>query len=218
MAAATVWWAQTDWRSIGNTGVTYNFPAGTLGGRVIGQGSQSGKFFLSLSYWMPKTNFPSSGCRFRSTPAANLSGDAMVSTLMGEMFLGFIELSAPRAQCQLRATQEIFAGPSLLISGTLLHNIASVSRRLPELHGPPSVPALPDARLRPGSNPGPRNPARAQLREQCRALEPDLVGLPRHLRDQHRAVGHRFDFLAAGRCQRRPPCSFAALLRHSRNA
>jgi len=127
MAAATVWWAQTDWRSIGNTGVTYNFPAGTLGGRVIGQGSQSGKFFLSLSYWMPKTNFPSSGCRFRSTPAANLSGDAMVSTLMGEMFLGFIELSAPRAQCQLRATQEIFAGPSLLISGTLLHNIASVS-------------------------------------------------------------------------------------------
>ena len=107
--------------------MTYDFPAGTLGGRVIGQGSQSGKFFLSLSYWMPKTNFPSSGCRFRSTPAANLSGDAMVSTLMGEMFLGFIELSAPRAQCQLRATQEIFAGPSLLMSGTLLHNIASVS-------------------------------------------------------------------------------------------
>lgn len=125
MAAATVWWAQSDWRSIGNTGVTYNFPAGTLGGRVIGQGSQSGKFLLTLSYWMPKTNFPSSGCRFRSTPAANLSGDAFVSTLMGEMF-GLIELSAPRAQCQLRATQEIFAGPSLLISGTLLHNIASV--------------------------------------------------------------------------------------------
>lgn len=126
MAAATVWWAGTNWRSIGSTGVTYNFPAGTLSGRVTGQFSQSGTFLLTLAYWMPRANYPSSGCRFRSTPAANLSGDAFVSTLMGEMF-GLIELSAPRAQCQLRATQEIFAGPSLLISGTLLHNIASVA-------------------------------------------------------------------------------------------
>ena len=125
MAAATVWWAGTSWRSIGSTGVNYDFPTGTLSGRATGQFSQAGTFLLTLSYWMPTTNFPSGGCRFRSTPAANLSGDAFVSTLLGERF-GLIELSAARAQCQLRATQEIFAGPSLLTSGTLLHNIASV--------------------------------------------------------------------------------------------
>jgi hypothetical protein len=75
---------------------------------------------------MPIANYPAGGCRFRSTPAANLSGDALVSTLMDPMFL-FWETDAPRAQCQLRATQKIFVGPSLVASGSLLHNIASVA-------------------------------------------------------------------------------------------
>jgi hypothetical protein len=140
MAAATVWWAGTSWRGIGNSNVTYDFSAGTLSGRTTGQFSQSGSFLLTLSYWMPRANFPSSGCKFRSTPGANLSGNAFVSTLEGQMF-GLIELSAPRAQCQLRATQQIFAGPSLLISSTLLHNIASTAGRFTSATG--SLPSQP---------------------------------------------------------------------------
>jgi len=124
MAAATVWWAKTDSFSFGNTGIAFDFAAQTLTGRMTGQMSQSGTFVLKFSYWMPIANFPTSGFRFRSTPATNLSGDAFVSTLLGQFFLIF-ETAAPRVQCRLRATQEIFGGPSLLTSGTLLHEIAS---------------------------------------------------------------------------------------------
>jgi hypothetical protein len=126
MASATVWWAHTYGWGLGNTGITYDFPTGTLGGRVTGDIDQSGTFILNFSYWLPAANLPASGCRFRSTPAANLSGDALVSTLLGQNFL-FFETDAPRAQCQLRASQEIFCGPSLVASGTILHEIASVA-------------------------------------------------------------------------------------------
>jgi hypothetical protein len=125
MPAATLWWARTDTSFVGTTGITFDMATATLSGRVTGGFSQSGTFLLTMSYWMPTENYPAGGCRFRSTPAANLSGDAYVSTLLGEMFIVF-ETAAPRASCQLRATQDIFVGPSLVASGTLLHDIASV--------------------------------------------------------------------------------------------
>lgn len=127
MAAATVWWASTSWSNFGTTGISYNWPTGTLSGRVTGDGlDQSGTFLLTASFWLPVANFPGGGCKFRSTPGANLSGNAFVSTLMGSQFL-FWETDAPRAQCQLRATQQIFAGPSLIASGTNLQVIASAT-------------------------------------------------------------------------------------------
>jgi hypothetical protein len=125
MAAATVWWARTDFFGIGANGIVYDSPSGTLSGRVTGSDrDQSGTFVLMVSYWLPKANYPADGCKFRSTPGANLSGDAFVSALTGSHFL-FWETDAPRAQCQLRATQQVFAGPSLVASGALLHDIAS---------------------------------------------------------------------------------------------
>jgi hypothetical protein len=127
MAAATVWWASTSWTNFGTTGISYNGSTGVLSGRVTGLGmDQSGTFLLTASFWLPAANFPQGGCKFRSTPGAVLSGNAFVSTLDGLYFLWF-ETEAPRAQCQLRAIQEIFAGPSLLASGTNLQIIASVS-------------------------------------------------------------------------------------------
>jgi hypothetical protein len=127
MAAATVWWASTNWFEFGTTGISYDFSTGALSGRVTGDGmDQSGSFLLTASFFLPAANFPQGGCTFRSTPGANLSGNAFVSTLYGSLFLVF-ETDAPRAQCQLRATQEIFAGSSLIASGTNLQTIASVS-------------------------------------------------------------------------------------------
>jgi hypothetical protein len=126
MAAATVWWASTNWFDFG-TGISYDGSTGVLSGRMTGRGmDQSGSLLLIASFFLPAANFPQDGCKFRSTPGANLSGNALVSTLDGSYFLVF-ETDAPRAQCQLRATQEIFAGPSLIASGTNLQTIASVS-------------------------------------------------------------------------------------------
>ena len=122
MAAATVWWASTDWFEFGTTGISYDFSTGTLSGRVTGDGKDlSGSFLLTASFFLPMANFPQAGCTFRSTPGANLSGNAYVSTLYGSWF------DPPRAQCQLWATQEIFAGSSLIAKGSNLQTIASVS-------------------------------------------------------------------------------------------
>jgi hypothetical protein len=125
MAAATIWWARTEWFSVGTTGIAYDWPTDTLSGRVT-PGNQSGSFVLTVFYWLPKAMLPAGGCRFRSTPAANLSGDAFVSTLTGEMF-GLVEIGAPRALCRLRATQQIFNGPSLVASGTNVQDIATAT-------------------------------------------------------------------------------------------
>jgi hypothetical protein len=126
MASAGVWWAQTSAMSIGTNGVTYNWSNDTLGGRVTGVDlNQFGTFLVTLDYWMPRANFPAGGCTFRSTPDAHLSGDAFVGTLVGQTF-GLVETAAPRAKCLLRATQEVFAGPSLIASQTNSQDIASV--------------------------------------------------------------------------------------------
>src|SRR5215831_1595353 len=118
MAAVTVWWAWTSWTNFGTTGISYDGSTGALSGRVTGLGmDQSGTFLLTASFFVPKANFPEGGGKFRSTPGANLSGNALVSTLEGSYFLVF-ETDAPRAQCQLRATQQIFAGSSLIASGS----------------------------------------------------------------------------------------------------
>ncbi len=127
MPAATVWWASTSWAGFGTNGITYDGATATLSGRVTGDGQdQSGSFLLTASFWMPIENYPEGGCKFRSTPQAMLSGNAFVSTLTGSYFLWW-ETDAPRAQCQLRATQQIFAGPSLIASGTNLQVIASAT-------------------------------------------------------------------------------------------
>jgi hypothetical protein len=82
MAAVTVWWASTNTASIGTTGISFDASTATLSGRVTGdEVDQSGTFLLTASFFVPKANFPDGGCRFRSTPGANLSGNAFVSTL-----------------------------------------------------------------------------------------------------------------------------------------
>jgi hypothetical protein len=52
MAAATVWWASTDWFEFGTTGISYDFSTGTLSGRVTGDGKDlSGSFLLTASFF-----------------------------------------------------------------------------------------------------------------------------------------------------------------------
>jgi hypothetical protein len=41
MPPATAWWARTDWSSIGTTGISYDWPSGTLSGRVTRRMDQS---------------------------------------------------------------------------------------------------------------------------------------------------------------------------------
>jgi hypothetical protein len=126
MAAATVWWAWTSWSNFGTTGISYDGSTGALSGRVTGDGQdQSGSFLLTAAFWLPAANYPAEGCKFRSTPGANLSGNAFVGTLEGSKFLWW-ETDAPRAQCQVRATQHIFAGQSLIASGTNLQVVATL--------------------------------------------------------------------------------------------
>lgn len=125
MATLTIRWASTSSFGVGTTGITFDSATGTLSGRAT-PGNLSGKFVVDVDYSLPMTMFPAGGCTFRSTPAANLSGDAFVSTLDGERF-GAILLGAPQALCRLRATQQIFMGPSLVASGTNVQDIAVVT-------------------------------------------------------------------------------------------